>query len=316
MSINISPPASRDQKRERGETPEASEGIVGLLDGHTHGKEMPSCQSPILKGPKGKPKLQSAQAVLSPRADGKGEENPEISHTLPPCTPGDTAETTTHKLPRTGDITQPPQAHLPETYTRAATHTQPTNTSTHSTSHAGTLRPGVEEERDGRVEEKEEGEQHGEEGMQWDKKREMPRRSLWRLRDRGMEDRWGKVRREWRRSASSLERTSAEQGMAWEREARTLAQDDRTARDRCREEGEEEGERARERRSVGEGERRAKDMVPHHILSRMLVHSASSSSSSSSFNCSSPESDEVFSEGEDVAARRKIMKRVSGHLCG
>ncbi|CAB1325070.1 unnamed protein product [Coregonus sp. 'balchen'] len=47
---------------------------------------------------------------------------------------------------------------------------------------------------------------------------------------------------------------------------------------------------------------------PHPILSRMLMHS-SVSSSSSSFNCSSAESDEVFSEGEDTASKRSTMRR-------
>lgn len=55
-----------------------------------------------------------------------------------------------------------------------------------------------------------------------------------------------------------------------------------------------------------------KEFVPHPVLSRVLLHS--SASSSSSFNNSSAESDEVFSEGEDAAARRKTMSRVSGIL--
>ncbi|XP_067239574.1 inositol-trisphosphate 3-kinase A [Chanodichthys erythropterus] len=52
----------------------------------------------------------------------------------------------------------------------------------------------------------------------------------------------------------------------------------------------------------GEGE-----LVPHPFLSRVLLHS--SASSSSSFNNSSAESDEVFSESEDTAARRQTMKK-------
>nr|XP_023847748.1 inositol-trisphosphate 3-kinase B-like [Salvelinus alpinus] len=47
---------------------------------------------------------------------------------------------------------------------------------------------------------------------------------------------------------------------------------------------------------------------PHPILSKMLMHS-SVSSSASSFNCSSAESDEVFSEGEDTASKRSTMRR-------
>lgn len=57
----------------------------------------------------------------------------------------------------------------------------------------------------------------------------------------------------------------------------------------------------------GEGE-----LVPHPFLSRVLLHS--SASSSSSFNNSSAESDEVFSESEDTAARRQTMKKVIGIL--
>ncbi|KAL2088633.1 hypothetical protein ACEWY4_015532 [Coilia grayii] len=317
MNISISPSASQDQKRVKGESLEAEEGVVGFLDGHPHEKEMSGCQSSVLDGPKAKPKRQSAQAVLSPRADGGGEKNPENPHTSP-HTPAKTVAITTHKLSGTGEIAQPPQSHSSETHNRAATHTLPTNTSTYTTSHTGTQGPGEENERDKRVEEKEEGERQKEE-RRWMEERELPRTSLWRLRDRGLEERWAKVRGEWRRSGS-LERTSQEQGMAWEREGKMLAQgmaweregkmlaqDDRVLKDCCRE-GAEEGERAKER-SEGEGQRRVKDMVQNHILSRVLVHSASSSSSSSSFNCSSPESDEVFSEGEETAARRKIMKR-------
>ncbi len=55
-----------------------------------------------------------------------------------------------------------------------------------------------------------------------------------------------------------------------------------------------------------------KELVPHPVLSRVLFHS--SASSSSSFNNSSAESDEVFSENEDTVARRQTMKKVSGIL--
>ncbi|XP_056106148.1 inositol-trisphosphate 3-kinase B [Rhinichthys klamathensis goyatoka] len=56
-------------------------------------------------------------------------------------------------------------------------------------------------------------------------------------------------------------------------------------------------------KKVGEEE-----LVSHPVLSRVLLHS-SSASSSSSFNNSSAESDEVFSESEDTAARRQTMKK-------
>lgn len=52
--------------------------------------------------------------------------------------------------------------------------------------------------------------------------------------------------------------------------------------------------------------------VPHRIFSKVFASSfaSSSSSSSSSFNYSSAESDEVFSEGEEMA-KRKDVRRVS-----
>ncbi|TRY90135.1 hypothetical protein DNTS_031620 [Danionella cerebrum] len=55
-----------------------------------------------------------------------------------------------------------------------------------------------------------------------------------------------------------------------------------------------------------DGEKRERELVPHPVLSRVLFHS---SASSSSFNNSSAESDEVFSESEDAATRRQTMKK-------
>lgn len=49
--------------------------------------------------------------------------------------------------------------------------------------------------------------------------------------------------------------------------------------------------------------------ISNHILSRVMTSSyASSSSPSSSFNNSSEESDEVFSEGEELAKRKNVRK--------
>ncbi|XP_053487641.1 inositol-trisphosphate 3-kinase B isoform X1 [Ictalurus furcatus] len=50
--------------------------------------------------------------------------------------------------------------------------------------------------------------------------------------------------------------------------------------------------------------------VPHRIFSKVLANSfaSSSSSSSSSFNYSSAESDEVFSEGEEMAKRKDVRR--------
>lgn len=48
----------------------------------------------------------------------------------------------------------------------------------------------------------------------------------------------------------------------------------------------------------------------HPVLSKLLHSSSSTSSSCSSINLSSAESDEVFSEGEDAASKRKNFKKV------
>ncbi|TNN40150.1 Inositol-trisphosphate 3-kinase B [Liparis tanakae] len=54
------------------------------------------------------------------------------------------------------------------------------------------------------------------------------------------------------------------------------------------------------------GMRKISSTTPHPILSKLLQ---SSSSSSSSVNFSSAESDEVFSEGEDVGSRRRAFRK-------
>ncbi|XP_066506030.1 inositol-trisphosphate 3-kinase B isoform X2 [Hoplias malabaricus] len=65
----------------------------------------------------------------------------------------------------------------------------------------------------------------------------------------------------------------------------------------------------RESRSI-DGDYEAKGPMSCHVFSRVLAHSfaSSSSSSSSSFNCSSAESDEVFSEGEEMAKRKAVRR--------
>ncbi|KAK1804135.1 hypothetical protein P4O66_020175, partial [Electrophorus voltai] len=69
------------------------------------------------------------------------------------------------------------------------------------------------------------------------------------------------------------------------------------------------GERQAEQGRV-EGEADTRRVATHRIFSRVLAHSfvSSSSSSSSSFNCSSAESDDVFSEGEETV-RKNDMRR-------
>jgi hypothetical protein len=73
-----------------------------------------------------------------------------------------------------------------------------------------------------------------------------------------------------------------------------------------------EGESVRDREKEGASSLSSEGSwspSPHPIFSRMHMHS-SVSSSSSSFNCSSAESDDVFSEGEDTASKRSTMRRV------
>uniref|UniRef100_A0A8C7FLV6 Kinase n=1 Tax=Oncorhynchus kisutch TaxID=8019 RepID=A0A8C7FLV6_ONCKI len=72
-----------------------------------------------------------------------------------------------------------------------------------------------------------------------------------------------------------------------------------------------EGESVRDREKEGASSLSSEGSwspSPHPIFSRMHMHS-SVSSSSSSFNCSSAESDDVFSEGEDAASKRSTMRR-------
>ncbi|XP_067375319.1 inositol-trisphosphate 3-kinase B isoform X2 [Channa argus] len=67
-------------------------------------------------------------------------------------------------------------------------------------------------------------------------------------------------------------------------------------------------EEAEELSGVREGSTPHQWSSPHPILSKLL-HSSSSTSSCSSINLSSPESDEVFSEGEEVSKKRKTLRK-------
>ncbi|XP_041917924.1 inositol-trisphosphate 3-kinase B-like [Alosa sapidissima] len=328
MSVTTSPSVSVEMRRGEGErrklpdTVAEEGGIVCLLEGHPHEEDMSGIYTAVLQGPRATPMLQSAQAVLSPRADDGEEGEPDVIHT-PEGSPH--SREVTHTPPVvTGELTHTPEhtgvtAHLPQTHTPAThdttltltgetTHTQQTNTPVHPTSHTA---PGpstqegrvLEEGGGGGVEAKEDGEREKEGGMQWTERKEAPRRNLWSLRERGMNERRNEGRREWPRGGS-LERTSQEgRGMGWRRGGKMWKEHSR--------DGEvEDGERDEARSVLEEEKRRVKETPHHHILSRVLVHSStSSSSSSSSFNFSSPESDEVFSEGEETSSRRRIMRR-------
>ncbi|KAF3693988.1 Inositol-trisphosphate 3-kinase B [Channa argus] len=70
-------------------------------------------------------------------------------------------------------------------------------------------------------------------------------------------------------------------------------------------------EEAEELSGVREGSTPHQWSSPHPILSKLL-HSSSSTSSCSSINLSSPESDEVFSEGEEVSKKRKTLRKYHG----
>ncbi|XP_062405171.1 inositol-trisphosphate 3-kinase B [Sardina pilchardus] len=331
MNVTTSPSASLERRRAEGaigtslDTGAEDGGIVCLLEGHPHEEEeMAGCYTAVLQGPRVTPMLQSAQAVLSPRADDGVEGGPDATHT-----PQGSEHTSgvTHTPPETGELTHTPahteaSAQLAQTHTPAAhdttltltgetTQTQQANTpvhtshtiSGHSTQQGRACGEEEEEEGgDGGVEAKEDGEREKDGGIQQPERREAPRRNLWSLRERGMNERRDEGRRE-RPRGGSLERTTPEErGRGWRRGGKMSKEHSR--------DGEEvDGEREEARSGLEEDRRRVKETPHHHILSRVLVHSSTSSSSSSSFNCSSPESDEVFSEGEETSSRRRIMRR-------
>ncbi|KAG9346481.1 hypothetical protein JZ751_006792 [Albula glossodonta] len=143
-----------------------------------------------------------------------------------------------------------------------------------------------------------------------------PRRSISEMRDK-KKDKW-KVRGRERLLGSveaevgDMERTERLRSKQWIRTGRE--QEGKEVREESEIKGSGELDEAwktqvehgLEQLSEGDIERRGS--MRRTILSRMLMHS-SASSSSSSFNCSSAESDEVFSEGEDTMARRQTMKK-------
>lgn len=70
-----------------------------------------------------------------------------------------------------------------------------------------------------------------------------------------------------------------------------------------------QSEEVEELQGLREGSTTHQWSSPHPILSKLL-HSSSSTSSCSSISLSSAESDDVFSEGEDAASKRKAFRKV------
>ncbi|CAB1337516.1 unnamed protein product [Coregonus sp. 'balchen'] len=147
----------------------------------------------------------------------------------------------------------------------------------------------------------------------WEKMEKRERWREWRMRkmeaEEGMQD--GCVLNERSEERKSAEQTGdKETERIGDREMEGESAGDRkmegeSVRDRGKD-GEKEG--ASSLSSEGSCSETCWSPSSHSILSRMLMHS-SVSSSSSSFNCSSAESDEVFSEGEDTASKRSTMRR-------
>ncbi|KAG7464453.1 hypothetical protein MATL_G00165750 [Megalops atlanticus] len=164
---------------------------------------------------------------------------------------------------------------------------------------------GEEDRRGDREKEGKEGiseESEGEEGESEKDRGVGPRRSVSKMRDKEKE-KWKARRRE--RPGVGVE----EEG---ERERERSRQCSRRVREWDRAlAGQEELRRERETETVvwgvgAEGDMERQGSMRRTILTHMLMHS---SSSSSSFNCSSAESDEVFSEGEEMATRRQTMRK-------
>ncbi|XP_036404262.1 inositol-trisphosphate 3-kinase A [Megalops cyprinoides] len=130
-----------------------------------------------------------------------------------------------------------------------------------------------------------------------------PRRSVSKMRDNEKE-KW-KARRRERPGVGMEEKGERERERSRQCSCRAREWDGALV-------GQEELRRERETETVmwgvgAEGDIERQGSMRRTILTRMLMHS--SSSSSSSFNCSSAESDEVPSEGEEMATRRQTMRK-------
>ncbi|KAI4893706.1 hypothetical protein NFI96_012161 [Prochilodus magdalenae] len=140
---------------------------------------------------------------------------------------------------------------------------------------------------------------------------EVSRKSMWRA---GHRERYRGKRRE--RLGGSVEDLTLEnqamegemnRGIRWRHTQKHWGSKERRDEESEKEDG--PGEREGMQGSM-EGDSEARGTMSHHVFSRVFAHSfaSTSSSSSSSFNCSSAESDEVFSEGEEMTKRKDVRR--------
>ncbi|XP_018515835.1 inositol-trisphosphate 3-kinase B [Lates calcarifer] len=124
--------------------------------------------------------------------------------------------------------------------------------------------------------------------------------------DKGREGGSNSVWKHWRSRNTSLEAEIKEEGgEGRKRSSMPVAEGENEGSGETLEGKDEGGE---ELPGVRGGSTTHQWSTPHPILSKLL-HSSSSTSSCSSINLSSPESDEVFSEGEDVGKKRKTLRK-------
>ncbi|KAL7863114.1 hypothetical protein SRHO_G00120980 [Serrasalmus rhombeus] len=135
------------------------------------------------------------------------------------------------------------------------------------------------------------------------------RKSMWKA---GQRERWRGKRRE--RLGGSVEDLAQENDIIQKEINRRIqwrdAENHWGSKERRDEESEKEDGLEERRQGSMEGDPEARGSMSQHVFSRVFAHSfaSSSSSSSSSFNCSSAESDEVFSEGEEMAKRKNVRR--------
>ncbi|XP_072519232.1 inositol-trisphosphate 3-kinase B [Salminus brasiliensis] len=141
---------------------------------------------------------------------------------------------------------------------------------------------------------------------------EVSRKSMWRA---GQRERWRGKRRErlggsvedLEQEAKAVQKEKENRGIRWRHPQKHWGS--KESKDQESEKEDRAGERDRGQCSM-EGDSQTRGSASHPIFSRVLAHSlaSSSSSSSSSFNCSSAESDEVFSEGEETIKKKDVRK--------
>lgn len=224
----------------------------------------------LLSGRKSKPKLVSAQAVLSSRLESESIQEESVKPL--------------------------------ENVTRTPENQEPGAVLEHSETKTDDGRKSTNKERGNEAVK----ERNIAEKGSLTESREVSRKNTWRV---GQRERWRGKRRE--RLGGSVENL-AEENEAVDRETNCGIRWKHTQKHWGSKERQDEESEKEDGSGSMERDTEAKGAMSRHVFSRVLAHSfaSSSSSSSSSFNCSSAESDEVFSEGEEMA-KRKDVRRVS-----